>query len=75
MGRIVKPKIAWAWLSKPGHNLTSYGNGEGQFQYPLFYTRREARSWASKVCGNPDNLTKLVKVTVRLSSTNVRGEK
>lgn len=61
----MKTKQAWAWLSKPGHHLISYGNGEGQFQYPIFYTRREARDWAARVCGNPQQLTKLVKVRIR----------
>lgn len=62
-------KRVWAWLSKPGHNIISYGNGEGQFQYPIFYTRREARAWADKVCGNPQNLTRLVKAEIRVPST------
>lgn len=67
----MKPKTAWAWLSKPGHNLISYGNG-GQFQYPIFYTRREARDWATKTCGSPGQLTRLVKVTIRAASTTTK---
>lgn len=61
----MKTKQAWACLSKPGHALISYGNGEGQFQYPIFYTRREARAWIKTACGNPNNVTRIVKVTIR----------
>lgn len=64
---------AWACLSKPGHNLISYGNGH-QFQYPIFYTRREARDWVNTLCGNPGQVTRIVKVKISARSTG-KGKK
>lgn len=50
----------WVWLTKRG-KIVPYGNGHGQFQYPIFDRKAEAKQWHEQTCGNPGHATQLVK--------------
>ena len=59
---------AWAVLT-PGETITPYGNG-AQFQYPIFGTREEARSWKAE---DSYGRGKIVRVYIESEELNVTG--
>ena len=57
----MKPVTAWAVLDHRDRELDAWSN-DRQYQYPVFYSRKEARAWQREW---PAERGKVVRVTIR----------